>query len=275
MARALAPVAVMLAVLLALTPSAAAYEIREARLTVYRDGVVHVRVVVAADETEPDVAVPLLSSSVANVLAVDERGEALDYDIVGSNITIYSLGATRVTLEYDTDALTRKEGGLWTISFVAPFSLDLVLPEGAVVIYLNSAPEYIRTTDGRLTLTLSRGSWEVSYEVPIAAPPPTPPPAPPVISTPAPIPGLLAVSIAAAAVATAVALRRRAAVAGGRGEEVLSFLRRRGGRALEAEIREAFPHIPKTTMWRLLRRLEKEGKVRIRKVGLQNLVELS
>ncbi|MEM4700470.1 MAG: hypothetical protein QXT74_05985 [Candidatus Nezhaarchaeales archaeon] len=265
--------AVALAALLALAPSAAAYEVREARLTVYRDGVVHVRVVVAAGELEPDVTIPLLSSSVTNVLAVDEGGRPLYYEVADSNVTVYSLGATEVTLEYDTDALTRKEEGLWTVSFVAPFSLDLTLPENATIIYLSSAPERVRTTDGRITLTLSRGSWEVSYEVPIAAPPPAPaaPSRPPLSYLLA----LLTVPVVMAIAIAAILRRRGARAISSREGEVLSFLRRRGGRALEAEIREAFPHVPKTTMWRMLKRLEKEGKVRIRKVGLQNLVELS
>ncbi|MEM2500994.1 MAG: MarR family transcriptional regulator, partial [Candidatus Bathyarchaeia archaeon] len=56
--------------------------------------------------------------------------------------------------------------------------------------------------------------------------------------------------------------------------EIIRFIRRRGGRVLEAELRENFPHIPRTSMWRLIKRLEKQGVVRVRKVGLQNVVEL-
>ena len=71
-------------------------------------------------------------------------------------------------------------------------------------------------------------------------------------------------------------IRRRREIKSLRSEEieVLRFLREKGGRALEAEIRERFPDIPRTSMWRLIRRLERQGKVRVRKVGLQNLVEL-
>jgi uncharacterized membrane protein len=42
---------------------------------------------------------------------------------------------------------------------------------------------------------------------------------------------------------------------------------------LEVEIREALG-LPKTTAWRLVRRLEKKGLVVVRKVGNQNVVEL-
>ncbi len=56
-------------------------------------------------------------------------------------------------------------------------------------------------------------------------------------------------------------------------EEVLKFIKNRGGKALEAELREAFPDIPRTSMWRLVKRLERRGKVKVKKIGLQNVVE--
>ncbi len=55
---------------------------------------------------------------------------------------------------------------------------------------------------------------------------------------------------------------------------MIQFIAERGGKALEAEIREAFPDLPRTTLWRLVRRLEKMEIVSIKKVGLQNQVEL-
>ena len=56
--------------------------------------------------------------------------------------------------------------------------------------------------------------------------------------------------------------------------EVIQFIAERGGKALEAEIREAFPDLPRTTLWRLVRRLEKMEIVSVRKIGLQNQIEL-
>ena len=78
-----------------------------------------------------------------------------------------------------------------------------------------------------------------------------------------------------------VLLKRRGGIARAVGLEaldkdemkVIELLRSKGGRALEAEIREALG-LPKTTAWRLVRRLEKKGLVVVRKVGNQNVVEL-
>ena len=57
-------------------------------------------------------------------------------------------------------------------------------------------------------------------------------------------------------------------------KKVLGFLAGRGGRAFESEIRKQFPEIPRTSLWRLIRRLERNGMVSVRRVGGVNLVEL-
>ncbi|MCR6668936.1 MAG: hypothetical protein NDF51_02950, partial [archaeon YNP-WB-040] len=56
--------------------------------------------------------------------------------------------------------------------------------------------------------------------------------------------------------------------------EIIKFLKEKGGKALEVELRERFPNIPRTTLWRMVRRLESKGIVKVKKVGLQNMIEL-
>ncbi|MDQ4074566.1 MAG: hypothetical protein M3162_09740, partial [Thermoproteota archaeon] len=55
--------------------------------------------------------------------------------------------------------------------------------------------------------------------------------------------------------------------------QVLRFIAEKGGTAFESEIRNKFI-LPKTTLWRLVRRLERENLVKVRKTGVQNLIEL-
>ena len=57
-------------------------------------------------------------------------------------------------------------------------------------------------------------------------------------------------------------------------KDVIQFLVDNGTKAFEAEIRERFPDIPRTSLWRLVKRLEKMGIVSIKKIGLENRVEL-
>ena len=58
-----------------------------------------------------------------------------------------------------------------------------------------------------------------------------------------------------------------------REREIIDYLRKRGGKALESEIRRDLK-LPKSTTNRLLKRLEEKGIVKIRKIGIQNEVSL-
>ena len=56
-------------------------------------------------------------------------------------------------------------------------------------------------------------------------------------------------------------------------KEALNFIAERGGEAFESEIRERFD-LPKTTVWRLVKRLEREELVEVKKAGGQNLIRI-
>jgi hypothetical protein len=56
-------------------------------------------------------------------------------------------------------------------------------------------------------------------------------------------------------------------------QQVLKFLAEKEGAAFESEVRSKF-QLPKTTIWRLVKRLEREELVEIRKAGGQNLIKL-
>ena len=337
-------------------------------LTVYQDGLVHVTQVADVNETISEITLLLLSSSVSNLLVVDENESILYYDTAGSNITVFTLGAIKITLDYDTISLTSMEAGVWTISLETPYNVTLRLPEDADVIFLSDVPTSIDTEGDRIILHLFPGRWEISYILPI-----TPPmnfkitdlkisPAevnpnenvtvsvlvmnigrktdsytvvlkingtvervktitlnegnstevsfkisksnpgtynveiaglkgkfkiqkPPPPSYPFPIEyAVFPLVIIMAAVIFLFTRRRKTPNVEKifeshpylRQEErdVLTFLAENGGKAFESEIRKRFPDIPRTSLWRLVRRLEKEEIVEIRRVGLGNIVEL-
>jgi len=262
------------------------YTVREVTLTVFRDGIVHVNISISVNETEPLISIPLLSpiESVSNILVLDENGSLLDYDVSDSDITIYSLGATEIMIEYDTDGLTFEEFGIWTLRVMVPFNLIVIFPENANITYINAVPSAIRIRNNKVEMDLYPGKWEICYEIPITPPskPPGEPPAKPPIQQPSiwaspTIKYLVIAVVAATCIALAsIYVRNKKRIASLRDDEinVLRFIKSKGGRVLEAELRENFPHIPRTSMWRLIKRLEKQGIVRIKKVGLQNVVEL-
>lgn len=50
----------------------------------------------------------------------------------------------------------------------------------------------------------------------------------------------------------------------------INFLAEKDGKAFEAEIRIKFPDMPRTSLWRLVRRLEGLEIVEIKRIGLEN-----
>ena len=363
-----------LAVLLLISLSASPtyeleYQVDSVDLIVYRDGLVHVTQALTVNETFPSVSFPLLAPSVDNILVLDENQTLLDYETDGAQITVFTLGATRVFLEYDTISITEKEAEVWTLILDNPYNLTIYLPEESTIVYLNELPTSIDTEDGKITLSLFPGDWEISYVLPIIIPAsftisdlavaPTEvevgdevtisatvanvggtegsynvaleingvveetktvmlaggasttvefrvtkddagtysvevgelqseftvkePPLPPV---PFPIEYLAAIAVIAIVGGAGgfIFLKRRPIgaerIVKERPElrqedrEVIKFIAERGGKVLEAEIREAFPDLPRTTLWRLVRRLEKMDIVSVRKIGLQNQIEL-
>ena len=84
---------------------------------------------------------------------------------------------------------------------------------------------------------------------------------------------LVVVLVAAAVVLVLRRQRRSAATLRPDDVEVLRFIRDRGGKITEVEIRQRFS-LPRTSSWRQVKRLEQLQYVRITKQGQQNLVEL-
>nr|AIF23161.1 putative membrane-associated protein [uncultured marine thaumarchaeote SAT1000_13_B06] len=56
-------------------------------------------------------------------------------------------------------------------------------------------------------------------------------------------------------------------------KEIINFLSANGGQAYESELRKKFL-LPRTTMWRAVKRLERQGIIEIVKKDLQNIVKL-
>lgn len=297
-------VAVALALLLgmlAVAQGQPTYTDEALQLTVYGDGVVHVRHVLGVNASVPSISVPLLATRVGNVLVLDEASQPLSYQFAAPTISIATLGAVRVTLEYDTGDLTSKQSGVWTLRFTAPTGTVVELPRGGELIFSSAPPDDVQPSARGATVRIGPGSWELSYVLPliIPAPPPTttvtvpPPGGPPqpgqqpstgpgadVVAAPGGLTPLLAAGgIGLAAVLGALVWwrRRRGAPAGAalrpEDQAVLAYLRERGGRAVEAEIRRQFV-LPKTSTWRLVKRLERLGLVQIVRVGVQNEVHL-
>ena len=364
----------ILFLLLSITVAAAdesEYQIESTNLQIYRDGLVRITQTLSVNETLPAVTLFLLNSSVSNFVVLDENQTVLDYELEGINLTIFTLGTTNVSLQYDTHSLTMKDAEVWTFIVDTPYNLTVQLPEESPVVYLSETPTSIDTDGNKITLSLFPSQWEISYILPLV------PPADFQISefdvTPSEVeageevtisvritnvggqtgsytlpliinqttedtrtvtlekgdstttefkiikqtPGtynieidglvddftvkeassngthsdmihieyLVAAAAAVAAIFFVVFLLFR------RGyniekifkmhprlnkeeKDVIQFLAENEGKAFESQIRERFPDIPRTSLWRLVKRLEKLEIIRVKKIGLENQVEL-
>ncbi|MBT0159751.1 hypothetical protein G4O51_07180 [Candidatus Bathyarchaeota archaeon A05DMB-2] len=262
------------------------FEVKSLNLTVYRDGLVHVTQTLTVNESFPEIFVPLLASSVEDILVLDQDEEAVDYKIDGSNMTVYTLGAQNILLEYDTVALTKKEAEVWTLTIDNLYSATVFLPQNSTVVYLNQMPTTINTQGSVITLSLYPSSWEISYVLPVLPVDETPDDGKPSASIPNEYLILAAVTIVASVLSALMLVKRQKRRPNvekilkaypqlmSDDREVIKFLAEKDGKAFEAEIRERFPDMPRTSLWRLVRRLERLEIVEVKKIGLENQVEL-
>jgi len=262
--------------------------ISSTNLRVYRDGLVHVEQRLAIDALSPQASVTLVSDKVENLVVVDKDQLTVDYQLSDKNLVIYSLGATQVDVAYDVNTLTSKENDVWTLLLDTPYSLDLSFPVNSTIIYLSSTPNKIDTATP-LSLSLGSGQWEISYVLQLISGDdgslnPTD------FSQGSgmiPITYLIALIVVLMVVVVVTFLvfkkKRRPNIKKAlnanpqlmkEDKAVLEFLAEKDGKAFEAEIRERFPDMPRTSLWRLIKRLEKLEIVEVKKIGLENQVIL-
>ncbi len=273
----------LLSALTATVAAQADFKVETSTVKIYRDGLAHITQTLTVDELLPEINVTLLSSFVENLIILDQNQLAVDYQLNAANATVFTLGAARVSVEYDTVVLTSKDANVWTLKLNSPYNLTVLLPRNSTVVYLNQVPSTIDTTGTELSLSLSPGQWEISYIVPLQQEDQNG-------NTPwaaIPIEYLLAAVIAAIAsviMVMLIVLRRRkinvkkilSRNPGLMPEDiaVIEFLAEKDGKAFEAEIRVKFPDMPRTSLWRLVRRLEGLEIVEIERIGLENQVQL-
>ena len=145
-------------------------------------------------------------------------------------------------------------------------------------------PTAIDTSDTGIKLSLYPSSWEISYVVPLLPQDDLNGDEP---SAQIPLDYLIAaiVSVTAVVLSALIVVRRRRGPNADKilkanpqlkkeDRDVILFLAEKDGKAFEAEIRERFPDMPRTSLWRLVRRLERLELVEVKRIGLENQVQL-
>ncbi|MBI3840745.1 MAG: hypothetical protein HY297_02120 [Thaumarchaeota archaeon] len=115
------------------------------------------------------VDVPLLTPILSNLVATDQNGSPLSFRISGSNITIYTLGATGVTLRYDSLALTNKTGTVWSLVFETRYNATVVLPRLSSLSYVSGTTYTLSVQNGSPVVEVPPGLWQMTYGVSIGS----------------------------------------------------------------------------------------------------------
>ena len=275
-------------------------------LTLYSDGSAHISAEIDVDPLDPDYEVSLFGPSVDNFVAVGENGFLLSSEIIADKVTVDTFGSSTITIDYDIHDLISKEGRIWTFSLDSPIDYSLLMPSNSIIVGMNVLPSNMDLVNDQTKLEISNGLSEINYifgntNPPITNPPTINPVQPTIdISTLA----LIGVPIAVAITGAVIMIKRKQTksslviqtkvTSGSKtntdsldpetifnlrpllredDKEIIKFISENGGQALESELRKKFLQ-PRTTMWRAVKRLERQEIIEITKKDLQNLVKL-
>lgn len=260
------------------------FTIESTSLQIYRDGLVNVKQKLNIEDFYPQITVTLISSSVENLIVIDQNQKIVDYELNSFNLTIFTLGATQISIDYDTIALTNKEAEIWSTNFEIQYDVLVSLPKNSTVVFLSEMPDAIDTQDNVITFTLHPNQWEISYLLSPSSIDETTNEQ----TSQNMIPIEYFIAVLGTIIITIIFLfnfkkSRKPNIKkifrdypqlSKDDKEVIQFLAKNDGHAFEAEIRVTFPDMPRTSLWRLTRRLERLEIVEIKKIGLENQVKL-
>lgn len=263
-------------------------------LIIFQDGSTHVSSLIEVDPLEPDFTVNLFGNSIDNLVAVAENDFLLSTEITGSTVLVETFGSSIISLDYDTHDLVSKEGRIWTFSIEAPSDYTLLVPQNSIIVGISALPQNMELINGQTKLSFQNGPNEINY---ILGTPTSSSISEPLDNSLIFIGG----AIASAVIIGAIFLRKfqrtskKIETTQTKTEsietpdpetifqlrpnlreddkEIINFIFNNGGQALESELRKKFLQ-PRTTMWRAVKRLERQGIIEIVKKDLQNLIKL-
>ena len=269
--------------------------------TIYPDGSTHVFYELDVDPLELEVPIELFGTMIENITIVDEDGFLLSNEIDRNLAVIETFGASQISIDYDTQDLVSKTGKIWTFSIDVPEQYSIVTPKNSVIIEMSNFPISMQVENDQSHLVFPPGQTNISYYIStLASAQPTQQTDDGGIDSQLLlyIGGIAAVAIAAAIV---IAKRKSRTMEPSitiekdqqpkpqsldpesifkvkqdlreDDKEIINFLSANGGQAYESELRKKFLQ-PRTTMWRAVKRLERQGIVDVVEKDLQNLVKL-
>jgi uncharacterized membrane protein len=275
---------------------------RNLDFTIYQDGSTHVFYELDVDPLALEITVELFGEMIENITIVGEDGFLLSNEIDHNLAVIETFGASHISIDYDTQDLVSKTGKIWAFSIDAPVQYSLLTPKDSVIIEMSNFPLSMQVDNEQSHLTFPPGQTNISYYISTLASAQSIQPIPEDATDNSLI--LYAGIIAAVGIAAIIAIKKsrsskaiEPSVTIQKEEqpkpqsldpeaifkikrdlreddkEIINFISANGGQAYESELRKKFLQ-PRTTMWRAVKRLERQGIIEIEKKDLQNIVKL-
>ena len=271
--------------------------------TIYPDGSTHVFYELGVDPLELEVPVDLFGKMIENITIVDEDGFLLSSEIDHNLAVIETFGASHISIDYDTQDLVSKTGKIWAFAIDAPVQYSLLTPKDSVIIEMSNFPLSMQVENEQSHLTLPPGQANISYYISTLASAQSIQPIQEDSTTNNSL-ILYFGGIAAVAIVAAIIIIKRKSSKVEQSitipkdeqpkpqsldpeeifkakqdlreddKEIINFISANGGQAYESELRKKFLQ-PRTTMWRAVKRLERQGIVVVEKKDEQNIVKLT
>ncbi|ASJ16521.1 transcriptional regulator [Thermococcus chitonophagus] len=266
--------------LILLSPLSSAYIVETLEVHVWHDGNVTIDERIYPEDYEIKIKVPVFGENVRDIIVLSNDGRALPYTIQGNMILIHVYNATKVRVIYTASGLVSNMGSLWELKLhLNRCPAKIILPKDAKIVGLSDIP--IEVTNN--TLIIGPGNVTVYYTYPE------------IIRKEGSIFSKRLIVILLLLVGMAIGILSRfrkksstqklpysedklaklAKQYNLNDDEVraIKYLLEVGGKSSQAELRKALD-LPKTTVWRMVRRLEQMGLIKVYKVGRENWVEL-
>ena len=247
-------------------------------------------------ETEVDVIVTSKhrGNSFENLVVEDENGFPLTTQSEKNILQVETLGSSNILINYDTYSLISKDGKIWSFEIDSPVEFNMIMPQNSVIVGMSTFPIDMDVTSDRTQILLPSGMAEITYFLAVAESSQVSSPEETSVTNDDNsmiyVAGGAAVAIAAiAAIAIKMKNKPKQIVTSPQttiieeknepfniekvlempdlredDKEIIKFIHENGGSALESDLRKKFL-LPRTTMWRAVKRLEREGLITIEK----------
>ena len=271
--------------------------------TIYPDGSTHVFYELDVDPLELEITVELFGETIENITIIDEDGFLLSNEINHNLAVIETFGASHISIDYDTQDLVSKTGKIWAFAIDAPVQYSLLTPKDSVIIEMSNFPLSMQVENEQSHLTLPPGQANISYYISTLASAQSTQPIQEGTTTDNSLILYFGGIAAVAIVAAIIIIKRKSSrvepsITIQKDEqpkpqsldpeeifkakqdlreddkEIVNFISANGGKAYESELRKKFLQ-PRTTMWRAVKRLERQGIVEVEKKDEQNIVKLT